>query len=68
MGMQLFFVATFAFMMLEALQAYAVCTNVISGKGYFKRLEAFVIGWGIAAVVTGISAVLKHDEYISYWS
>ncbi len=66
--MQFFFVASFAFMMLEALQAYAMRTNVISRGGYFTRQQAFVIGWGIPAVVTGISAVLKHDEYTSRWS
>ncbi len=67
-GFQFFFLTSFAFMALEALQAYTVATNVISSHGYLNRLQSTVIGWGGSAIITSISVMLRHTDYTSFWS
>ena len=49
--MQYFFTAHFAFMPLEAMQAYAMITNVIDTGGYFGYMINLAIGWGNTCIV-----------------
>lgn len=60
--------AVFSFMTLEALQTYAIMTSVVRKGGFLIRRQYFVVGWGGPAIVAGLSALLKHDDYISHFS
>ncbi len=67
-AMQWFFLAVFAFMLLEAMQLYAVLTNLTLHGGYFMDRQFFALGWGGTGVVTLMAAVIAHPHYVSQWS
>ena len=66
--MQFCFVGSFAFMALEALQAYAVSSKIINSGGYMTKLQFTAFGWTMAGIITAVSALLIHSDYTSYWS
>ncbi len=68
MGFQMFFMASFSFMALEALQAFCMKTMVITSGGYFSRAQYFILGWGGPVAVTLVTAMMKHNELTSFWS
>lgn len=67
-GIQFFFLARFAFMLLETVQTFAILTNVINENGYFTRKINLAIGWTIPIVITSVSAMKYYQEYPSQWS
>lgn len=66
--MQFFFLARFAFMLLETIQTYAILTNVINDGGFFSLKKNMIFGWIGPAIVTIFTAVTKSKNYVSKWS
>lgn len=68
MGFQFFFTGAFSFLALEALQAYAIVTNMINRGGVLSRKILMTVGVSIPAILTLITAVAAFNHYPSSWS
>lgn len=57
-----FFLCAFAWMCIEGIHLYLIVVGVIYNKGFLHR-NFYIFGYGSAAVVVGISAILGYKYY-----
>ena len=65
LALHYFYAVHFSFLVLEAIQAYAVLTSVALGQGFLTRRVNLVIGWGFPFLLVGTTAVFFHSHYVT---
>ena len=68
MALQYLYLVNASFLALEALQAYAITTGIITFGGVFNRKQLFAVGWTLPGLYTGLTTAFLHDDLTSYWS